>query len=263
MPEEKTDFEHRCYPSTSNIQVFRYRDDPPAYEIRAGYEGVRQLILELSAPAHFNRTYCVRLSRGDDFFKRSEPSSKRFLNYSIERFGLKIPIKNDKKPPIKDSLIYISQPSYWTEPDGYLIQVWRTRIFALPVDRIRTSLSNPLSLPRPLELYFEEIWHPTKGKQRSVHWIEHRHHNQSKIERFRRDALLILEGIKKRGRPLGTKKYSNRDEFTRDYKEAYQKVIRADEDHVSQKAVVSNMNDISLKTFLRRLEEYELSWPPE
>lgn len=263
MSEEKADFEQRCYPSTSDIQVYRYLDKPPAYEIRAGYEGVRGLLEDLQAPSQFNKIYCVKLSSAEEFFKKGKLPSKRFLNYAIERFGLKIRVRGDvKNPIIPDSLIYVSQPSYWTETSDYLVQVWRTRIFALPVERIVTSLSKPLSLPKPLEIYFEETWHPTRGKARSLHWIYNRHRNNSKIEQFKRDALCILDGIPQLGRPRGPVKYSNPDEFIHTYEQVYRTLAKNNEDKVGQELVASKMG-ISVSTLQRRLKGKKRSDPPQ
>lgn len=267
--KEDIDFERRCYPSTGDIKVFQYRDDPLAYEIRGGFKGITRLIQELGAPNHFNTTYCVRLSRTEEFVKAGSLPSNRFKNYTVERVGLKIePLPSLKpgskaKPFIKDSSLYVSQPSYWYERPDYLVQVWRTRVFAYPLERMQTSPSHPLSLDKPLGMYFEECWHPTRGKQRSIHWLAHWEGNHSKIEHFRRDALWIIEGQNKIGRPLGSKKYGNPQEFIRVYTKAYRIAAERRKGQPSQVLVVAEIENLSLRTFQERLKDHKLPWPLE
>jgi hypothetical protein len=261
--EVNLDFEQRCYPDATDIKVFRYRDDPPAYQIWAGFDGIRQLIEELGAPHHVNRIYCVRLSRAEEFFKTNRLPSKRFLSYSVERFGLRIEpfpiLKGEGKSPqlIRDSSLYTDQPSYWHERHDYLVQIWRTRVFACQVDHLNASLSAPLSIPRPLQMYMEECWHPMRGKSRSLHWLEPRDSNNSKIDRFKKDALLILDGVNRIGRPPGTKKYNAQSEFVLEYEKACSIVKRRGK---LRQDLVAGIMEISPSTLYRRLREYHLKW---
>lgn len=256
--------EDRCYPDVSDILVLRYRDNPPAYAIKARFEGISELIRELGSPHAVNRIYCVRFSRVDELLTTPDLHT-RFKNYSVERFGLNIGIfasVNKLKPLIRDSAGFISQPSYWHERPNYLIQVWRTRVYASPISNIRTSLDKPLGVPNPFEMYLEERWHPTRGKDRYLHWLEHRHRNNSKVDQFRRDALLILQGARKRGRPLGTKAYNTREQFLLDYVEAYSTVARRTMGKPTQYLVVLEM-EISVSALQRFLKEFDVPWPPE
>jgi hypothetical protein len=260
--EAPLDFEQRCYPNASDIKVFRYRDSPPAYQIWGGFDGVKQLIEELGAPNHVNKIYCVRLSSAEEFFKAGSLPSKRFLNYSVERFGLRIEAfpevesKGRVQPLIKDSTLYLTQPSYWYERSDYLIQVWRIRVFASPVDSIHTSLSNPLTSTKPLRMYFEECWHPNRGKARSLHWLKSRNSN-SESDRFKEDALRILDGVKRKGRPPGTKKLIVPDEFIIRYEKACKEIKRTGQ--LNQDLVAYEMG-ISTSTLYRRLKDHHLSW---
>lgn len=263
--------EERCYPSVSDTLVFRYCDDPLAYAIKARFTGVSELIKELRAPDAGNRIYCVKFTGVEGVLKTGD-LPLRFKEYSVERFGLivgtlaRLAGGSKLTPFIRDSRAFISQPSYWQERPGFLIQVWRTRVFACPVTQIRTSLSSPLSLSKPLGMYVEESWHPTRGKHRYLHWTQHNHRNNSKIDQFRRDALRILEGVGTRGvgtrgRPIGTKQYSDRDEFIRKYRAAYSKAAREAGDEPSQYLVAAVMV-ISVSTLQRRLSEFGVPWPP-
>lgn len=255
-------FEDRCYPDVSDIQVFRYRDDPPAYAIKARFKGILELIKELRSPNAANRIYCVKISGVEEILKtRNLPP--RFKNYTVERFGLKISTSTSQanvgklKPLIQDSAVFVSQPLYWHERPNFLIQVWRTRIFACPITHLHPSVSEPLSLPRPFKMYFEERWHPTRGKERYLHWVEHHHRNNSKIEQFRRDALRIIEGVPRRGRPIGTKRYNNREDFIREYRLAYLAAAQESEGSPSQELVAYKMH-ISKSTLQRRLSEFNI-----
>ncbi|HEY0322537.1 MAG TPA: hypothetical protein VGC66_16395 [Pyrinomonadaceae bacterium] len=249
----------------SNIKVFRYRDNPPAFQMLAGFDGARQLIEELGAPHYDNAIYCVRLDSAEGMVKTGRLPSKSFSNYTIERFGLRIESyrtarsKGESQSLISDSSQYLCQPTYWRERPDYIVQVWRTRIFACPVTDIQTSLSNPLTPPRFLRMYFEECWHPNRGKARSLHWLEPRDRSKSKVDQFKKDALIILDGAKKLGRPPGTKKFDSPDEFILKYKEAYLKVNRV---ATPTPELVANEMGISQSTLYRRRIKYHSSWPP-
>ena len=150
------DFEQRCYPSASEIHVFRYRDQPAAYQISGRFDGIRPLIEQLGGPKY---DYCVRWSSPAELFKPNALPAKRFQNYSVERFGLRIqpfPVGDSRgklSGDIKDSKLFLSQPLYWFERSDYLVQVLRTRIFSIPVSAIRSTLSDPVSLrTRPSSL---------------------------------------------------------------------------------------------------------------
>jgi hypothetical protein len=258
--------EERCYPSASDILVFRYRDDPPAYAIKARFAGISELLKELRAPDDANRIYCVKFSGVEEVLKTGD-LPPRFKNYSVERVGLNIGTLTrlagggKLKPFIRDSKLFISQPSYWHERPNFLIQVWRTRVFACPVTQLQTDLSHPLSFIRPLSMYLEERWYPTRGKDRYLHWAVHHQRNNSRIEQFRRDAVQILEGGGKLGRPKGTKIHNSREEFIREYGAAYSKSAQGGEGEPSQVSVASVM-EISVSTLQRRLREFSITWPP-
>jgi hypothetical protein len=231
----------------------------------AGFDGARQLIEELGAPHYDNAIYCVRLDSAEGMVKTGRLPSKSFSNYTIERFGLRIESyrtarsKGESQSLISDSSQYLCQPTYWRERPDYIVQVWRTRIFACPVTDIQTSLSNPLTPPRFLRMYFEECWHPNRGKARSLHWLEPRDRSKSKVDQFKKDALIILDGAKKLGRPPGTKKFDSPDEFILKYKEAYLKVNRV---ATPTPELVANEMGISQSTLYRRRIKYHSSWPP-
>jgi hypothetical protein len=185
-------------------------------------------------------------------------------NYCVEKFGLRIepfPVRNRKgklTAPLGKASNFLIPPIYWSERSDYVIQVWRTRIFACPVTDVRPSLSKPVS-DRHWAMYLEESWHPNKGKARSLHWSEPRNHRISAVDQFKKDALRILDGAKQ-GRPLGTKKFSSKEEFIPKYREAYLKARRRGE---NGRQPVADELGISLSTLNRRLVDHDLTFTPD
>jgi len=259
------DFEQRCYPNASDIQVFRYRDQPPAFQISGAFEGIWPLVKQLDAPTYHNAIYCVRLMSAVELLPSNSILSIGPENYSVERFGLRIepfPQRNREgkvTAPVGKAYKFLIPPTYWSERSDYVIQVLRTRVFACPITSIRPSLSTPVS-QRTSAMYLEESWHPNKGKARSLHWSEPRNPKISTVDQFKKDALKILDGAKKQGRPLGTKSFNSKEEFTPRYRRAYVKVLRRD-GKAGHESVAEEL-DLSLSTFNRRLVEYELKFPP-
>jgi len=259
------DFEQRCYPSASEIHVFRYRDQPAAYQISGRFDGIRPLIEQLGGPKLDNATYCVRWSSPAELFKPNALPAKRFQNYSVERFGLRIqpfPVGDSRSKlsgDIKDSKLFLSQPLYWFERSDYLVQVLRTRIFSIPVSAIRSTLSHPVSL-LTMQMYIEERWHSRRGKARSLHWLEPRDRSKSEVDQFKRDAVRILDGVERIGRPPGTGKLQSRDKFTPAYREAY---LRVEQRGEATHELVAHEMEISLSTFNRRLNKFDLTFPPD
>jgi hypothetical protein len=199
-----------------------------------------------------------------ELLPRKSVLSKGPENYCVEKFGLRIepfPQRNREGKliaPVGRAYKFLIPPTYWSERSDYVIQVLRTRVFACPITSIRPSLSTPVS-QRVRAMYLEESWHPTRGKTRSLHWLEPRDHIKSTLDQFKKDALRILDGAKPIGRPVGTKKFKSRDEFILKYRKAYLKVQRMDEP--GHQSVADEMG-ISLSTFNRRLVEYDLKFPP-
>ena len=265
--EGLSDYEQKCYPSSSNVQVFKYCDNPPSYEIRASFEDVKGLIEKLGAPQHFNRVYCLRICSGAMFIDKSDKSFKRFKNYTVEQFGLVIEPELQKRggvdagyTSLKES-DYLCLPLYWNERPDYRVQVWRSRVFACPITAIQTSPSKPLVSNLPLIMCLEERWHPYRGKRRSLTWLEHRYRSSETFEEFRRDALSILGDGRRRRRQ---KLYDDPDEFYRQLLIAYKKAAKGGNKDPSQPDVAFEMKpSISIRTLQYRLKEHGISWPPQ
>jgi len=264
-PKLVAEYERRCYPDDSNPQVFQYRDRPPAYQILGTFEGVRPLVEEFDLPKAHNNHFCLRWSGADELIKTKVSLPRRFKNYSVERFGLRIqpfPIgKSQSKSTrdIKKSATFVTQPRYWLEWEDYLVQVCRTRIFAYPVKEIKSNLSNPFSLSFR-GMYVEERWHPYRGTARNFFWKEPCV-SRREADQFIQDALRLLYGYKPIGRPPGTKKFNSPEEFKPAYRKAYLNIARR-EDEPNREAVASELG-VSASTFYRRLGEYHLPFPPD
>jgi hypothetical protein len=262
--KEGFDYQNKCYPSPSNIQVFKYRDDPISYEIKAGFEGVSSLIETLRAPHHFNRIYCLRIFSGAMSVPKSDESFKRFMGYTVEQFGLlmvpEFGIRGgaDAGHTILKKSNYLCLPLYWSERPGYRVQVWRTRIFDCPLSKFPTSLSSPLGPDRWINLYMEERWHPNTGKKRSLTWYEHRCKSGGKIEQFRKDALLILGDPIRTGRP---KIHADPNIFLLEVRRKYEEIAESCKKDPTAPDVAFEM-EVTLPTFNRRLKEYGIPWPP-
>jgi hypothetical protein len=264
-PKLVAEYEQRCYPDASHPLVFQYRDRPPAYQILGEFEGVKPLVEEFDLPKAYNAQFCLRWSGADELLKTKVSLPRRFKDYSVERFGLRIqpfPIGNSQSKStgnIKDSATFVSQPRYWVERDDYLVQVCRTRVFAFPVKDIESGLSNPL-LPSSQRMHVEERWHRNRGTTRNLFWAEPRV-SRRQVDQFVQDALRLLYGYKRIGRPPGTKKFNCPDEFKSAYRKAYLNVARR-KDEPTRPDIATELG-ISLSTFIRRLSEYDLPFPPD
>jgi hypothetical protein len=201
-----------------------------------------------------------------ELFPHNSILSTNPKNYCVEKFGLRIepfPVRNRKgklTAPLGKAYKFLIPPTYWSERSDYVIQVLRTRVFCCPVTSIHPSLSKPVS-QRHWAMYLEESWHPTRGKTRTLHWSEPRNHNKSTLDQFKKDALRILDGAKQMGRPVGTKRFNSKEEFTPRYRKAYLKVLRRD-GKAGHESVADELG-ISLSTFNRRLDDHDLEFPPD
>jgi hypothetical protein len=171
--EEKKREESRYYPGLYNAQVFKYSDDPPAYVITPKFAGVRHLIQELDLPEDQESVYFSRLFKAEDFVKFAlRRSNKNFENYAVEVFGLKINLPEPLPagtwlPPTPDPSQYKCSPMYWEEYGMRLIQIWRIRVFACPVEVILTSPSNPLSSLSPMSCTSKNAGTPNASRKES------------------------------------------------------------------------------------------------
>lgn len=258
------DYKERCYPNLSDIRVFRYRDEPPSYEIRAEFEGVRDLLEELKAPSHVNRIYCLRIYDGAMFIPKADRSHKRFINYTVEQFGLLMVPELKERGGFETGYTslkasnYLCVPIYWNERPDYRVQVWRTRVFNCPRANFLTSISNPFGPSRPFCMYLEERWHPNIGKQRSLTWVEHRSREGKEIDQFRKDALLILGEPRRAGRKRA---YTDPGRFIQDLKEAYEEIAHSGINDPTQHQVAFALGIASM-TLKRYLDRYGIPWPP-
>jgi hypothetical protein len=111
---------------------------------------------------------------------------------------------------------------YWQEYDMRLIQIWRIRVFACPVELIQTSPSNPFGSLSSNVLYFEERWHPKRIVERKLFGLEHLAELHISVERFYKNAMEIVSGQTKKSTRFTP------DSFKRKYEEKYSELARKD-----------------------------------
>ncbi|MCA1633039.1 MAG: hypothetical protein LC802_04785 [Acidobacteria bacterium] len=267
--ESEMDRERRCYPNSRNVQVYIDNYHPLIYTIYPGFAGAQTLIHELEMPTGSDELYWLTFMRGDSICKHDESTSERYRKYAVEDFGLRIkrPKYTHKgstalKPPDlqePDPSLYKCRPRYWELYGGaYLVQVWRSRVFACSVDAIKTIPSNPFSPPYPDVMCFEESWHPKHGRRRSIQGLEKRHTTQSlRPNEFYRDALRILGYTKRR---FGPRKYEDADSFLKNLKIVYSDLADREMRRPSMETIALEMK-MSRKTLKECLERFEIPWP--
>jgi hypothetical protein len=264
-------FERACYPNPSNIQVYKEHDDPIIYTIYPSFDGIKGTVREFGLPDEPDTIYASILFNSGRFLKHGRANSKRRRNYVIEEFGLRIgptimpPTDPDqlpvvKAPPLPDPLRYKCQPRYWRLFGGsHLLQVWRTRVFFCAADSIQTTVAHPLSPEVPHEIYFEERWHPRRGRRRFMGGLE----NRSKLKgldvnRCYREALRILTHERRKTGPI---EEAGPEAFERRIKKAYSTLYGSESRRPSQEAVAQEML-ISRKTLRKYLDLFGIDYPP-
>lgn len=267
--KKELEYERKCFPNKNDIQVFRYSDIPPGYQIRPTFAGVRQLIQELDLPEYSGTVYHSRIFNGWDFSKYSlRQPFKKYQRYTVEIFGLRIRPPDlpsvDKLLSLPDPAQYKCPPMYWEEYGMFLIQVWRVRIFSCPTESIQTSPSNPLSPHDPDVLYYEEYWHPRRGigwrlgGQGNLRDL----HTTGKVNTFIKDAQLVLRGVhniqRKPPKPTG---FTNRASFNKAYTDSYFNLFKEKGYKPKQEAVARELK-ICRSTLHNYLTYFKLSWPP-
>jgi hypothetical protein len=169
----REDYERRCYPSASDVRVYLVRDRPKVYLTCAGFEPARALANELGMPVDERARYIICHYTGA-LFKRGDKRYEQYKKYSLEIFGLAIdfpappPHPLPPRVPLPDPAPYKSEPTYYWWNGFDLVQVWRRRVFPCPVEELRSSLAEPLSLGEPQTLFMEERWNPDAADRRVI-----------------------------------------------------------------------------------------------
>lgn len=263
--------ESDCYPSSGiNVEVLRFGVNPLTYTIFPSFKGAEDILSELLMPTGKERAYSLSFVSVRNFLRYSgryhHKIAKRFSRYTVEAFGLRIKLPTDfdlgMTVPLPDPSQYKCQPDYWI-PGGIIpVQIWRLRVISCPLEDLKTSPSSPFGKLPIGTMYVEERWHPQEDKQKSTHLIGKASLAQIKrLERFEKDAMRILGGTFKLGRPRGTKKYTL-DEFRDKLRAAYKILCDGENKQQPKQFALAENIGISLATFKRFMDDIGNPKPP-
>ena len=265
--KEEVENERRFYLNIGDTPVRQFRTEPPAYIIHSNFQGLRDLLLELDLPEDPCHAYCSVLFQGGDIKLDKKKRNEEFQQYSVEIFGLLLRLPGCTSYDLGSMILhetkqYKSQPRYWSSRSGYIIQIWRTRLFPCTVNNICTSPSNPLSPAAPTMIYVEERWHPKEDLTRTLYGLEHLSDSQIPLPliHFMSDALYIFGRTTKLGRPAWSGKYESPELFHKAYEEAHSKLSSRPGDKPKQQAIANEL-DITLanlKSLKRKARAYGL-----
>lgn len=263
--------ESECHPNSGiNVEVLRYGVNPLTYTIFPNFKGAADILSELLMPAGKDRAYSLSFVSVRDFLKYSgcyhHKIAKRFSRYTVETFGLRIKLPTDfdlgMTVPLPDPYQYKCQPDYWILGGIIPVQIWRLRVLSCPLEDLKTSPSSPFGKLPIGTMYVEERWHPQEDKQRSTHLIGKTSFVQIKrLERFEKDAVRVLEGTFKRGRPQGTKKYTP-DQFRDKLKAAYEELFDNETKQSPKQFALAEKLEVSLAAFKRYMNDIGNPKPP-
>jgi hypothetical protein len=255
------------YPSHgSDIQVARYSSAPPGYNIFSSFAGMRRILNELNMPDKADNVYSLRFYTAAYYLKclgRSLPKKyDECHKYTVEIFGLRVKLPEDfrfgMKVPLPDPTQYYCAPDYLTEAEISHTQIWRLRIISCSIEEVETRLSNPFGIFPPGTLYFEERWHHQDGKTRLIGGLEPRSGNYgTSLDGFRKNAICILDGYRKPGRPRGTR-YFTPSGFRSAVKAHYEELYNPNERQPLPKEVAIKLG-ISVGTLKNYLDDLVMS----
>jgi hypothetical protein len=252
------------FPSCHDKRFSLENSDPLIYTFRPSFCGADLLARQLGMPSDRYQIYCSMTFRGDRLCK----THPKYQNYAFEEFGLLLPSEDHltdmtERPPNPQPIIfpyptrYPRRARHWSFIGKQLLQVWRSRVFPFPFDRIRT-LSSPFTVQDISLLHFEETWTPSRGLKRIIAGLSTETDSVDQdLRAFGRDALRIL-GYKVK--TLGYE-YEGRETFWRDLHDAYVKVRDRQRRKASREAVARELM-IDRKTLRKYLDDFEISWPP-
>lgn len=253
------------FPNGQDQKVSLVNTDPLIFTIHPFFSDVGRLARHLEMPLGSDQIYCSMIFRGDRLCKKNP----KYQNYAFEEFGLLLPPQDyvpdmTESPPNPQPMIvpfptrYPRRARHWSFIGKQLLQIWRSRVFPFPLDRIRTVPSSPFT-PKDISLlHFEETWTPRGGIKRIIAGLSTETDSVDEdLRAFGRDALRIL-GY--RIKWLGNE-YEDRETFLRDLQDAYAKIRDRQRRKPSREVVARElmMNRKTLKTYL---DNFKVSWPP-
>lgn len=249
-----------------SLMILKLTDSPVRYTIYSTFADISEILADLKMP-HIEGIYDLRFLSVEDFFRErgySYPKlEERFQGYTVQTFGFKIPHRPGMRLPLSppNPANYKCPPMYWTYFGIAPIQIWRLRVISCPLEKIKTTVYNPFGIFPPGTVYLEERWHPRRGLSRLIGGLEKASNSLiMSLDQLFEDALRILEGRIKRGRPRENT-VSKAKKFTRDLKKHYWKLAKKSRQRPSKTAVAESMG-IVRSTFYARLNKFKVRWPP-
>lgn len=257
-----------CLNFSDGSFIFRM-GTPHYYLFTSTPPGLPDVLYDLKmSPATFGE-YDLRFLSVEDFLKdrgRPHPKlSKRYQSYTVQTFGLSACPRPGMKfsfPPPHPSQ-YKCEPMYWYRLGVLPVQIWRIRVFSCPLEKIKTSIHNPFGLFPPQTVYVEERWHPKAGVTRLIGGLGNApNYGSVGLEQLYEDALGIMTGYIKRGRPRGTTYYT-REQFSTDLKKHYRKVLKETKggSRKPSRAAVALSLGIGISTLYRYMDKFNVHWP--
>lgn len=238
--------------------------DPLIYTIHPFFSDVGRLARHLEMPLGPDQIFCSMTFRGDRLYEKNA----KYKNYAFEEFGVLLPSKDHlpdmtENPPKPQPRIvpfptsYPRRARHWSFIGKQLFQVWRSRVFPFPFDRIRPVPSSPFTPQDVSLLHFEETWTPRGDIKRIIAGLPTETNSIDKdLRAFGLDALRIL-GY--RVKMLGNE--YDKETFLRDLKDAYVKVRDRDKRKPSRDAVARELM-INRKTLRKYMDDSKIPWPP-
>src|SRR5258708_19838131 len=160
------------FPNGQDQKVSLVNTDPLIYTIHPFFSDVGRLARHLEMPLGSDQVYCSMIFRGDRLCKKHP----KYQNYAFEEFGLLLPPKDylpdmTESPPNPQPIIvpfptrYPRPARHWSFIGKHLLQIWRSRVFPFPFDRIRTVPSSPFTPQNISLLHFEQTSTPPPAIQ--------------------------------------------------------------------------------------------------
>lgn len=249
-----------------SLLILKLTDFPARYRISSTFADISAILADLQMP-RVEGMYDLRYLSVEDFLRErgySYPKlAKRYQRYTVQTFGFTIFPRPGMKLPLSppNPANYKSPPTYWTFLGIAPIQIWRIRVFSCALGKIKTTVYNPFGVFPPGTVYLEERWHPRRGISRLIGGLEKVPNSLIiDLDGLYEDALRILEGRIKRGRPRENT-VSKAKKFRRDLKEHYWKLANKKQERPNKTEVAKSMG-IARSTFYGYLNKPNVRWPP-
>lgn len=193
--------------------VYQRRLDPPCYIIFPNFPKLARVISDLNLPKDRQATYYSTFRRGGDYLGATGKTYEKCQLFNVELFGMRLSSQFQRKNRNKE--YRLSPPTFWRESRDEIIAVWRTRVYAQPLNDVGICPAQPMSPYAPFFPYLEGRWDPDQGRTVFLFggWEKFKF-GFSLLEKFYNRAFSILAKAPfKYGRPTGSGIYLDLEEF--------------------------------------------------